>query len=229
MAVNPFEMSFADDDDNSGASMFTQEELNDDVSQSSSPVNETKPSGDKKTGSESNMSNAPKYNITDFYWLVHPNVLESNKTPIPSEECGMLVIGYNASFSNLRLTFYDLPDSGSALKPGEIHKNEMKTIATVNVFSETAMQILAMITSKKSGSVMNYERIFSISSNTDWQPTLAKFDIDLAKGVISIIIKVGEKGKKVYHLKEWQITAFMDSLKFMTNNRSWMASLATPK
>lgn len=220
MAVNPFAMSFADDDDSTSMSMFNAEELNDEVN--TTPTRSTA----SETPSVADVTTNPapaKYNIVDFYWFVRQEALENK--PLPQDECGMIIVGYNSSFANLRVTFYDV-GSGN-IKPGEIHKDEMKMIATINIFSETAMQILAAIGSKKTATINNYERMFKF--NTSWHPTLAKFDIDVPKGTITITIRVGDNGKRVFHLTDWQVTAFMDSLKFMTNGRSWIASLATPK
>lgn len=159
-----------------------------------------------------------KYNIVDQYWLINPKLFAKEK--LEQGEIQLLTIGYNADFNNMRITLYDTsPDTFSETA---IHKHNAKQLVTVNVFTETVEQLLFNISKPLSGTVYNFERIFSQSMvNQDWTPAKSLFEVDAQHGQIRL--KVNDKFSYIF--KDWQLKALINTFKFMTNGGAWSSSL----
>lgn len=162
-----------------------------------------------------------KYNIVDLYWLVNQKLFNSEK--LNKDEVALLIIGYNADFNNLRIAFHDV--SAKTFNETSILKHETKQITTVNIFSETAQKILFNVHTKKfKDEFSNFERIFTASSgNNDWKPNPTQIEMNIPN---NIILKT-KFNNNIYSFTflDWQIQAFLNAMKFMTNGDAWKASL----
>jgi hypothetical protein len=209
---NPFDMNISNEDDDSFGDVF--------VGTDNIPTTTQEPTPTKQEPVMSNpVSTDKKYHMIDMYWLINPKLLK--REALEANQCGLLVIGYNADYSNLRIAFHET--GNKSFTESSIQKHETKLLGTVNVFSETAMQILYAINTKQATTIHNFERLFTQPSN-DWKPSASTFKIDPSKGSIEIHATLNGK-PFMFTISEWHTIAFMDSLKFMTNGRSWMASL----
>lgn len=159
-----------------------------------------------------------KHNIVDQYWLINSKLFEKEK--LESGEVQLLTLGYNADFSNLRISLFEANDK--TFTETAIHKYSAKQLVTANIFTETAEQVIANVTQAKSGVVYNFERLFSEAMvKSDWKPAKTVFEVDAEKGMITL--KVNDKHYFVF--KDWQLKALLNVFKFMTNGNAWLSSL----
>lgn len=162
-----------------------------------------------------------KYNIIDQYWLINSKLFVKEK--LNPGEIQLITIGYNADFNNMRIALYET--NGNTFTETAIHKYNAKQITTVNIFSETVEQLMFNISAAQSGTVYNFERIFSEAmTKQDWKPSQAIFDLDAKEG--SITLKVKHNNNELsYKFIGWQLKALLNSFKFMLNGNAWIASL----
>lgn len=166
-----------------------------------------------------------KYNIVDLYWLVNQKLFNSQK--LNKDEAALLVIGYNADFNNLRIAFHEA--NAKSFTQTSILKYETKQITTVNLFSETAQKILYNIQTKKfKDEITNFERLFTANvGNNDWKPNPTQITMDIPNNII--IQTKYNNTLYSFTLLDWQIQAFLNAMKFMTDGNSWKASLSLSK
>lgn len=162
-----------------------------------------------------------KYNIVDLYWLVNQKLFNSEK--LNKDEVALLIIGYNADFNNLRIAFHEV--TAKSFNETSILKHETKQITTVNIFSETAQKILFNVHTKKfKDEFSNFERIFTANSgNNDWKPNSTQIEMNIPN---NIVLKT-KFNNAIYSFTflDWQIQAFLNAMKFMTDGDAWKASL----
>lgn len=162
-----------------------------------------------------------KYNIVDMYWLINQKLFNNEK--LNKDEVALLTIGYNADFNNLRFVFYEA--NPKTFNETSILKHETKQITSVNIFSETAQKILFNVHSKKfKDEFSNFERVFTASSGTnDWKPNPTQIEMNIPS---NIILKT-KFNNAIYSFTflDWQIQAFLNAMKFMTDGDAWKASL----
>ncbi|MBC8427299.1 MAG: hypothetical protein H8D97_00260 [Proteobacteria bacterium] len=153
------------------------------------------------------------HNIIDMYWFISEKIFA--QTALESEEAGFLAIGYNADFANLRIGFH-MPDQSSFTKSSMI-KDKMKFLTTINIFSETAYNILDCLRTQREIKISNFERIIGIDNK--WVPNQTQI-IGNAES-ITIRTKNNEGTIYSYTFLNWQVAAFASALKYMTEGNSW--------
>lgn len=165
------------------------------------------------------QQNQKKYNIIDFYWLINPKI--NNKEKLSQNEVGLITIGYNADFNNIRIGLFEITDN--VLMDYCIHKYNAKQLSFVNVYSETAEKIVYRLTNNTADNIINYERIFSQGMiKQEWKPSKCMFIIQ-NDPIIKVIIQVNDK--YFYQFTEWQLKALFNSLKYSINGQAWSTSL----
>jgi hypothetical protein len=167
---------------------------------------------------QSNISSEKrKFNIADLYWF--RNLKPMYNQALADTEATVLVISYNADFENLRLCFSKSQDTGRTISvlPGARQNS-------ANIFSETCREILTFVESinqntKFPYTITNYERVFNLN-NPNWAPndTIIKF---INHQVIEIYTKLPSGEIQSFTLVSWQVKAFIDVCRFMTNGQSW--------
>lgn len=162
------------------------------------------------------------YNIVDLYWLINSKLVNNQK--LNDDELELAILGYNADFNNLRITLFKT--SNSTFTESSILKYEAKQIVSVNIFSETAQQILFAISQKQNGRINNFERIFSSNMAGDWKPSPTIFDIDMVNKNITIRIMNNNKPAS-FTFSGWEMYALGNAFNFMTNGQAWRSSLQT--
>lgn len=212
---NPFEVIDEDNNDSTESS-------NDSFNAFESPKPEESKTETPKEESMDTFTSpnvGKKYNIVDMYWLINNKLFENKK--LEKNEIALLTLGYNADFNNLRICLYE--PNAKTFTEHAIFKTEAKQITSVNVFSETAHKVLAMIAKGENCDVVNFERVFSNSQN-GWTPSPSMFKVNLKEKNITLQVS-HDNVTYTYMFTDWQIQALMSVFKFMTNGGSWTASL----
>jgi hypothetical protein len=163
-----------------------------------------------------------KFIISDLYWL--KNLKPLYKQALGQNEINTLVISYNADFENLRLCLLNCDQSN----PKIISLPSGSRINSVNIFSETCREIISFfeslnkenIASSFPATIHNCERIISLGNNS-WTPNETAFVI-LNQQLIEIHTKQPNGTQLLFTLVGWQVKAFLECCRFMTNGNSWM-------
>lgn len=153
------------------------------------------------------------HNIIDMYWLINNKLFE--RKPLGEGEAGFLALGYNADFANLRVGFHQ-PDQESFTKSSMI-KDKMKFMTTLNIFSETAYNILDCLRTAKDINISNFERI--IGADNKWVPNQTQISGNAQEIIIKTLTTEGNKF--YYTFSGWQVPCLASALKYMCEGQSW--------
>lgn len=171
--------------------------------------------------SSSQQSNKKQlYNIIDMYWIINNKLANNQK--LNDDELELAIIGYNADFSNLRVSL--LKANNTTFTESSVLKYDAKQVSAINIFSETAQQILFAISQKQVIRINNFERIFSPNMSNDWKPTPAVFDIDGVNKIITLKTSFNNRTNS-FTFSGWSMFALGNAFNFMTNGQSWRSSL----
>lgn len=162
-------------------------------------------------GGSSGTQQSPKYNIIDLFWLINQKLID--KTQIQPNEAHLLTIGYNASFGNLRMTFYGC--NQNTFTPSSIILGNAKRITTANMYPEACIELL----SKKDANqpIMLFER--TIRNDNKWSPN--QTTVIWAKNAIRIQTTDSQNVSSLFDITNWQVIAFEQAMLFMTRGKSW--------
>jgi len=159
------------------------------------------------------------HNIVDMYWLINEKLF--NQQALGQGEAGLLAIGYNADFGNLRIGFHEV--NGESFTKSSMIKDKMKFLTSINFFSETAYAIRDCLRNGKPVNISNFERI--IGSDNKWTPNQTQITGDTNQLIIKTMTPEGKKYN--YTFSNWQIPAFATALKYMTEGQSWDSNILT--
>ena len=161
------------------------------------------------------------YNIVDLYWLVNSKLYNHQK--LNEDELELAILGYNADFNNLRISLNRA--SPATFTESSILKYEAKQVMSINVFSETAQQLLFALNQKQVTKVSNFERVFSANMSNEWKPAVSAFEVDGTNKIVTLQV-TGSNGRgSSFTFSGWEIFALGNALNFMTNGQAWRASL----
>lgn len=175
------------------------------------PFGTPTPSGQGQFFSGSNQQVTPKYNIIDLFWLINQKLID--KKQMEQNEVHLLTLGYNASFGNLRMTFYTC--NQNTFTPSSIILANAKRVTTVNMYPEACMELLSKKDTKQP--ITLFER--TIRSDIKWSPN--QTTIIWAPNAIRIQTTDPQNASSLFDITSWQVKAFEHSLKFMTTGKSW--------
>lgn len=210
---NPFEASSEDD-----SAFFDNAPATEPENMFSAPVNTPPP---QMSYPNQQSSKKQVYNIVDLYWLINAKLANNQK--LNEDELELAVLGYNADFNNLRVALYKT--NAATFTESSILKYEAKQIISVNVFSETAQQILFAISQKQNTRISNFERIFSANMSSDWKPASAVFDVDGTNKIITLKTMSSNNRSSSFTFAGWEMFALGNAFNFMTNGQAWRSSL----
>ena len=168
-------------------------------------------------GFQNNNGNRPKYNIIDLFWLTNLKFFKQEQ--LGQNEAGLLSIGYNADFDNMRCTLRSV--TNESFTSSSVIISNTQQVAIMHVYAETCLQILHMIEMKTSGAIHNFERIIQASSK--WTPNQST--INVTPEVITIQSTNNQGQVHSFDLSDWQIAAFKKACEFMVNGPAWTSSL----
>jgi hypothetical protein len=163
-----------------------------------------------------NNGGGKKYRIFDFFWLINPKITKSQ--PLDNGEAGLVTIGYNADFDNMRVQLYGV--EGNSFLPGALMINNTKRLGVSHLYAETRFQIMYNLKwDDDENKFLSFERMITQSS---WNPN--KTIIETSKKNESVkITSVNSQNNSSYYYKfaGWQFEALMDSIKCITSTDHW--------
>ena len=166
-------------------------------------------------GGEQQQHQTPKYYIIDMLWLINQKIIK--KEQLQQNDRHLLSVGINASFGNMRMTFYDTENNVFTPSSIIIANATRKTVA--NAYPEACSEILF---NKETGkAVFLFERV--IRADNRWTPN--QTSITWVPNKIIIQSMDSQNNQSLFEIVDWQIIAFEKVLTFMTTGGSWMANL----
>lgn len=165
----------------------------------------------------------PKYRIVDLYWLPNWRLYLNQK--VPQNEPDLVVLSYNATFSNLRIAFHRA--SEDSFTESAIVLNNTSKITTVNIFSETVEMTFNTIKTQNFDSnnkniVPIVERLWK--PQPGWAPNKSYFDIQQTY-IRLVTIENKSNIEYNYYFNGWQYNAFINAMKILINGNSWLQSM----
>ncbi len=151
-----------------------------------------------------------KHNIVDMYWLINQKLYDKEELNSDPKEVGVLTIGYNADFNNLRIGFFEI--QSDSITKSSINKDKMRFLTSINIFSETAFKIL-----NNQVDFYNLERI--IGAENPWTPNITLFSKEDDRFIIKTMSTNGEKFMFTFSKSEF--SCLQTALNFMINGGSW--------
>jgi hypothetical protein len=154
-----------------------------------------------------------KYNITDLYWFVNRKLFSGGT--LDQGEAGLMTIGFNASFGNLRLSLHGI--NNNSFTQSSIIMENCQRLAICNIHSEIAAQILA---SKGNGQpVQLLERVIKAGN---WTPNVSQITWQTS---VTVQSQDQQGNAHIFTMLDDQVTAFESALGFMIDGNAWVASL----
>ena len=148
-------------------------------------------------------------------WLINQKIIK--KEQLQQNDRHLLSVGINASFGNMRMTFYDTENNVFTPSSIIIANATRKTVA--NAYPEACSEILF---NKETGkAVFLFERV--IRADNRWTPN--QTSITWVPNKIIIQSMDSQNNQSLFEIVDWQIIAFEKVLTFMTTGGGWMANL----
>lgn len=170
-------------------------------------------------GNNGGQNGQQKYNIVDMYWWVNKKYIM--QVPFDQGEVGMLTVGFNANFNNMRFCLHNI-DPNMINQPSLIITN-CPRVTLVNVYSENAGEILA---SKGSGqTIMTQERV--IKAGGGWTPNQSAWIWGPDR--VSLYTQDQQGAAYSYTFLGPQITLLEGVLTWMIDGSAWNAALMMMK
>ena len=166
-------------------------------------------------GGQQPQQQQSKYHIIDMLWLINQKIVK--KEQLQQNERHLLSVGINASFGNMRMTFYDA--GGNAFTPSSIIIANATRKTVANAYPEACNEVLS---NKDNGkTTFLFERV--IRADNRWVPN--QTGITWTANKITIQSMDSQNNQSLFDIVDWQVEAFEKALRFMTTGGGWLASL----
>jgi len=155
-----------------------------------------------------------KYNIVDMFWFINKKLFAQK--PLGQNEAGIITVGYNASFNNMRFSLHGFQEGST--NASSIIMSNCPRLATCNIYSETVCDLIAK---KGSGvGVVAYERVIKAGN---WTPNQTALMWD-ANGII-VQTTTGQNQTFTFQFSDEQVFALEKAFDFMMNGVAWTLSM----
>lgn len=155
-----------------------------------------------------------RYRFVQMYMLINPKLFA--KQQFSAGEVPILEISYNVDYGNVRLGFANT--RADTFDQTCIKVQNLERLTTVNIYQETAEQLLYNIEHWKGSSIQVIERM--IQSSASWSPNLTIFQVNPTDKSVTLTTKTNN-GQFVYVFNEWQLNSLINSMKFLINGPAW--------
>jgi hypothetical protein len=158
------------------------------------------------TPAQNQISEKQKYQIVDLFWMINPN-LYAQQPKIVQGQAQFVVISYNISFSNLRVSFFDI--APGAIQNNVVFLNNMQRTVSGTIYPASAFCAV----NRPRISTICLEQLFK-ATGEDWQQSRPKCLIEKNEEIIRFTIDDAKNGKYFYDFVGWQRDAFLYACQF---------------
>lgn len=176
--------------------------------------------GNNFGGNSGGNNQKRKYKFVQMYWLINPKLFAQQQ--LGAGEAPLIEISYNVDYSNLRLSFIKTNESTFSATAIKVQNTDRAT--TVNIYAETADQVLYYLEKGITGQIQLFERM--IQANATWTPN--KSIITIAQDGSVTIMTQPSSGNAThsYTFTTWQVESLKKALKFLTEGSSYIVDIA---
>ena len=162
----------------------------------------------------------PRYHIINCYVLANYKLY--NNIQLSESDPGVIVIGFNATFNNVRIAFHGL--TNESFTNTSIILNNCPKLTSVNIFSETAENIAYnMKHIQYPNTISIVERLWQ--SQPNWTPNESHLELISPTELKLNTIDFSSNKYFNYIFKDWQFNAFINVMKMLINGNFWNLSM----
>ena len=147
-----------------------------------------------------------KYAIFDMFWLINPRFYKKEQPT--QNEAHIVVISFNISFGNLRISYFNL--TPNAIQGNLIFLENLKRTVSGTIYPATALN--AHSSTRLATTCI--EQLFRQVPGASWQQERPVCVIEKNEQKIRFTIKDPKNGAYFYDFEGWQYTAFHKALEF---------------
>jgi hypothetical protein len=161
-----------------------------------------------------------KYKFVQLYWLINQKLFA--KQQLAAGEAPLIEISYNVDYGNLRISFIKVNQNTFDATSIRVQNTDRAT--TVNIYGETADQILFNLEHGVVGQIAVFERM--IQASASWSPNQTIFTIN-QDGSVTLATKVANnQDTHSYTFSGWQIKSLKNALKFLTDGPAYIVDIS---
>ena len=161
-----------------------------------------------------------KYKFVQMYWLINPKLFAQQQ--LVAGEAPLIEISYNVDYSNVRISFIKTNQNTFDATSIRVQNTDRQT--TVNIYAETADQILFHLEKGIPGQIQVFERMIQI--NASWSPNKSIFSINQDGSVTLTTQPANAQSTHSYVFTGWQIGSLKKILNFLTNGTAYTIDIA---
>lgn len=147
-----------------------------------------------------------KYAIFDMFWMINPKFYKKVQ-PIQNE-AHFVVISFNISFGNLRVSFFNL--TNNSIQNNIVYLENLKRTVSGTIYPATAFNAYAT----PRLSITCLEQLFRQIPGANWQLERPVCKIEKNESKIRFTIADPKNGTYFYDFDGWQYEAFLKALEF---------------
>lgn len=147
-----------------------------------------------------------KYYIFDLFWMLNPKF--SKKIQLQPNEAQFVVVSFNISFGNLRISFFEL--TNNSIQKNIIYLENLKKTVNGTIYPSTAFNAF---NSPRVATVC-MEQLFRQIQGASWQLERPICKIEKNEVKLRFTISDPKLGNYFYDFEDWQYAAFLRCLEF---------------
>jgi len=155
---------------------------------------------------KSQTNQTTKYAIFDMFWLINQKFYK--KVQPAQNEAHFVVISFNISFGNLRVTYFNL--TNNSIQNNIVYLENLKRTVSGTIYPATAFN--AFTTQRLS--TVCLEQLFRQIPGASWQQERPVCKIEKNEFKLRFTVIDPKYGTYFYDFEDWQYQAFLKALEF---------------
>ena len=166
---------------------------------------------DPFSGGGANINPTPqpdkqRYIIIDMFWLLNPKFYLKQQPA--QNEAHFVIISYNVSFGNLRLSYFNL--TNNSIQNNIVYLENLKRTVSGTIYPATAFNVSSAIRI----STTCLEQLFKQIPGANWQQERPVCTVEKNEEKIRFTVKDPKFGTYFYDFVTWQRDAFLHACNF---------------
>jgi len=161
-----------------------------------------------------------KYKFVQMYWLINPKLFAQQQ--LAAGEAPLIEISYNVDYGNARISFIKINNTTFDATSIRVQNTDRQT--TVNIYAETADQVLYHLEKGIPGNIQVFERM--IQASASWSPNKTNIVINQDGSVTLNTQPSNSQTGHSYTFSGWQIESLKKVLKFLTEGSAYVIDIA---
>jgi hypothetical protein len=155
---------------------------------------------------KSQINQTTKYAIFDMFWLINQKFYK--KVQPAQNEAHFVVISFNMSFGNLRVSYFNL--TNNSIQNNIVYLENLKRTVSGTIYPATAFNAFAT----QRLSTICLEQLFRQIPGANWQLERPVCKIEKNESKLRFTIADPKNGTYFYDFEDWQYHAFLKALEF---------------